>query len=72
MDLSFTPGILNILKLLVVDVIVDISHCIERQEDKGHEVERIEAKVANTSWAALSLIGTGRDQFILQRSSGIT
>ena len=69
MDLSFTPGIFNILKLLVVDVIVDISHCIERQEDEGHEVERIEAEVANPSRAALSLVGTGRDQFILQKSS---
>ena len=59
MDLSFTPGIFNILKLLVVDVIVDIRHCIKRKEDKGHEVERIEAKVADTSRAALSL---GRDR----------
>ena len=59
MDLSFTPGILNILKLLVVDVIVDISHCIERQKDEGHEVERIEAEVADTSRAALPL---GRDR----------
>ena len=55
----FTLGIFHILKLLVIDVIVDISDCIECQKDEGHEVERIEAEVADTSRAALSL---GRDR----------
>ena len=55
----FTPVIFHILELLVIDVIVDISDCIEGQEDEGHEVERIEPEVADTSRAALSL---GRDR----------
>lgn len=58
-DLMFTPVIFHILELLVIDVIVDISDCIECQEDEGHEVERIEPEVADTSRAALSL---GRDR----------
>ena len=40
---------------LVIDVVVDIRHCIHCQQDKGHEVEGIEAEVSHTSRAALSL-----------------
>ena len=40
---------------LVVDIVVDIRHCIQGQQDEGHEVEGIEAEVPHASRAALSL-----------------
>ena len=72
MDAIFTPGLFYIFKILVVDVIVDISDCIERKEDEGHEVERIESEVADTSRTALSLVETGWGQFISGKTSGKT
>jgi len=43
----------HVVVVVVVDVVVDVGHGIQGQQDKGHEVEGVEAKVANTPWTSL-------------------
>ena len=39
----------HIVVVVVVDVVVDVGHGIQGQQHKSHEVEGIEAKVANSA-----------------------
>ena len=39
---------IHVVVVVIVDVVVDVGHGVQGQQDKGHEVEGVEAKVANT------------------------
>ena len=38
----------HVVVVVVVDVVVDVGHGVQGQQDEGHEVEGVEAEVANS------------------------
>jgi hypothetical protein len=40
---------IDIVVVVIIDVVVGVGHSIQREQDKGHKVEGVEAKVANST-----------------------